>query len=889
MTYIQANFCNSMVDMDLFFLQICSIQLPSRMLLESAIESFGVAEWLSMCLLSQPQEMEQDSMLEGLLTFLATIVTSRTNLGNDEKTQCIIEISALLATGDKTHSQLLELMPERSGNAHTRNFEKFLKELSVFRRPPIGSENLDQGLFIPISDVWEKYYDPLHVLLRAVHRRDFQNSMDRFTNYVKQEKKMPKSGNLWPPFRVPGPVGPAYSDPSCILHSKILHAAILRILYRAVNSHNVSEHMLALAVYLLELAVTSSDKVTTEFALECGRNIPNTASYSNKVQDLLNDYPGDCLNENLRLNIARVALSSPEPQVSPANYSNTTFDTDLDWDVNGADDMTTLTPNPNDARLALPQDLSIVREQSLVLHHQHSMDEEMTVLRTLPPLTLSDTVQAITEYTPRRITGELIHIGPHLALPPTQLPRETGMEVAIRRDLGLATTGTTSRPHSEMFSPTSNVNTGIMLPFQRVQPVAVPSRSLDIVASNSNNQRRMHPLYGGKAKQVEAGCMSDTKSIAINESILSLLLKLHSQLSGSLDSFSLDENNETAMDYDQNEAGPSTRPDTSQNTSESRIGDGPFFIGNLLRKIAKADSLCAHAIEEIRQRLWPNQREKQAEQKAKENKEKEERSKRARDRQQKLMQEFAHKQKKFMEQATEDMECDDEEEEIEQQREKEYVCIICNMTSPSTEANPVGMVVLVESSGVIGHRRRCGECFMLPLNDEEQQRPSRKVRLSTEFERRTELLTYNFGEESWFLSNNTSPDSGVHVQSCGHYVHLSCHEAYLSSLYTSQRHQNLNVERGEFLCPVCRQMSNSVLPLSPQFERPTPVVRIPGRSFETLVTELTNLIKKNVRPAVSDYTYPIFFTNFNNCSSIDRIQCYYLLICQKRWVVPWKT
>lgn len=103
-------------------------------------------------------------MLEGFLTFLATLVTSRTNLGNDEATQCIIEISALLATENKTHSQLLELMPERSGNVHTKNFETFLKKLSVYKAPSSGSENLEQGLFTPIDEVWEKHYDPLHVL-----------------------------------------------------------------------------------------------------------------------------------------------------------------------------------------------------------------------------------------------------------------------------------------------------------------------------------------------------------------------------------------------------------------------------------------------------------------------------------------------------------------------------------------------------------------------------------------------------------------------------------------------------------------------------------------------------------------------------------------------------
>lgn len=874
MTYIQANFCNSMVDMDLFFLQICCIQLPPHSLVLSAIESFGVGEWLGMCSLTQPQEMEQDSMLEGLLTFLATMVTSRTNLGNNEKTQCILEISALLATGDKTHSQLLELMPERSGNTN-RNFEKYLKELSVFRRPPMGSENLDQGLFMPIPEVWEKHYDPLHVLLRAVHRRDFQNSIDRFQNYVKQEKKMPKSGNLWPPFRIPGPVNPAYSDPSCILHSRIFHAMLLGIFFRAVHSHNVSEHMVALAVFLLELAVTFTENIPKKFALECGRK-SNPNSSINEIPELLNAYPGDCLSENLRLHVSRIALTSPEPQVSPANYSNTTFDSDLEWEVSESEQYPTLMPNNNQIdyentgsrlEVAIPQDLSVVREQSLVLRDQDRMEDDsepLNALQPLPALTLSEAVQAITEYAPRRSNNEHMHIGPHLALPPTQLPPETGMEVAIRRDLGLATNGENSSSHNEMFVQSNGANAGIMLPFQRVQPVAVPSRNMDMVASTNVGHRRMH-TSSYKAKQMEGGSSTDTDSIEIEESILSLLLKLHSKLSGSLDSFSLEDeisvntaNENMEMDDSRNEAGPSSRPDFSQvnnkhiHISESRIGDGPYFVGNLLKKIAKSDANCAQAIDDIRKRLWPNQRAKQAEQKAKEVREKEERSKRARERQQKLMQEFANKQKKFMEQTAEEMECcDDQDEDIEEDREKEYVCIICNRTSPSTESNPIGLVVLVESSGVIGHRRKFGERFLLPLNEEEQQRPGRSVRLATEFRHRTDLLTFKFGEKSWFLTNNNSFESGVHVQSCNHYLHITCHEDYLNSLYSSQRSQNLNVERGEFQCPVCRQLSNSVLPLSPQCKRPSSVTRTPAPPYQTLVSELTTLIKENERPPVS--------------------------------------
>lgn len=87
------------------------------------------------------------------------------------------------------------------------------------------------------------------------------------------------------------------------------------------------------------------------------------------------------------------------------------------------------------------------------------------------------------------------------------------------------------------------------------------------------------------------------------------------------------------------------------------------------------------------------------------------------------MQDFAHRQNAFMKHAMETgnfilfvsirsvlyqcilnffilildecagMEWQDEEEEV---LEKEYVCSICNITSPSTESNPIGLVVLLQ-------------------------------------------------------------------------------------------------------------------------------------------------------------------------------------------------
>ncbi|XP_039960513.1 E3 ubiquitin-protein ligase Ubr3 isoform X1 [Bactrocera tryoni] len=989
MTYIQANFCNSMADMDLFFLQICATNLPQYFFLQNTIELFGVGQWLEFAPLKQPQKLEQCSMLEGFLTFLATLVTSRTNLGNDEATQCIIEISALLATENKTHSQLLELMPERSGNVHTKNFENFLKKLSVYKAPSSGSENLEQGLFTPIDDVWEQHYDPLHVLLRAVHRRDFQSSLDRFTNYVKSKNKMPASGNLWPPFRLPRKVGVAFSDPCCILNSRVFHSTILSILFRAVHSRDVSEHLLALAIFLLEIAVeksndtngTDNDKAAV---VECEPKNKHGYPFSLRRDPpkLFHCYPTDNLRCNLRYVVSKLSLKSHEPQVSPASYRSNQFYGDLDYDVEsdtatalpmigGSDDdldddsmsvsvasgTSTAMVRMQNMEVALPPDLSVVPEQGLVIR-QDSQDDD----------TLRDADDAIEGASPS--------VGFRFSLQPITLP-ESGMEVAIRRELQLLAGGsvtagggsavsaggtsasglrrTTEVQHNpqqqnEMFSPSTNNANSMLLPFQRVQPVAVPVGSRSIVPTATIRGVVGVPTLSGRRTYDSASRKRTTQlvdnaiggqnkdEVPIEESILSLLLKLHSQLSGTLDSFSLSDGEDeeaeedtgermqfssssiakdrikhvdienditakatsvnhlekerllkidessnpshsapdspSAMDIDCLEASTSAAAsnlnlDSSQRkhnhsstsrkrirnyrkirVSDSRIGDGPYFIGNLIRKIAQRDELCAQSIDEIRSTLWPNQREKQAEQKARETREKEERRKRARERQMKMMQDFANKQKEFMQTAAHTMEgnMDDEDDDIfeEQPREKEYDCIICNCTTPSTESNPIGLVVLVESSGIVGHRRRTAERLPLPLCLEDEERLKQTTRLAIEFNRRTDLLSLKFGEESWYLSNNMAYENGVHVQSCGHHVHLSCLDAYLKTLYATQRqHQH---ERGEFYCPVCRQLSNSVLPLSPQLDRPTPMVRSGTQPFEQLVAELTNLIKENVRP-----------------------------------------
>uniref|UniRef100_A0A7N0RI32 E3 ubiquitin-protein ligase n=1 Tax=Kalanchoe fedtschenkoi TaxID=63787 RepID=A0A7N0RI32_KALFE len=63
---------------------------------------------------------------------------------------------------------------------------------------------------------------------------------------------------------------------------------------------------------------------------------------------------------------------------------------------------------------------------------------------------------------------------------------------------------------------------------------------------------------------------------------------------------------------------------------------------------------------------------------------------------------------------------------------------------------------------------------------------------------------------------------GVFLSSCGHAVHQGCLDLYLSSLRERQSRRVafegghiLDLDQGEFLCPVCRLLANSVLPALP--------------------------------------------------------------------------
>ena len=80
--------------------------------------------------------------------------------------------------------------------------------------------------------------------------------------------------------------------------------------------------------------------------------------------------------------------------------------------------------------------------------------------------------------------------------------------------------------------------------------------------------------------------------VSVNESIITLLLQLHSKYSGRGDSY---------VPIQERRDHTSTKE-----YRDSRVGDATFFIGKTLDRICQMDLACVKAVNDARQTLWPH-------------------------------------------------------------------------------------------------------------------------------------------------------------------------------------------------------------------------------------------------------------------------------------------
>jgi hypothetical protein len=134
----------------------------------------------------------------------------------------------------------------------------------------------------------------------------------------------------------------------------------------------------------------------------------------------------------------------------------------------------------------------------------------------------------------------------------------------------------------------------------------------------------------------------------------------------------------------------------------------------------------------------------------------------------------------------------------------------------------------------------CREAFDNPVT-----RPWGSIGLA----QRSALLTLAavVPEQRQALQRHRSPYIGPYVQLCGHNIHFDCYDKYFSSL--PQRFEQmlmggslLDFTRGEFACPLCKRVSNVVVPYLPPFPS-----QAPAPATESWVNVLANY-SKLVRP-----------------------------------------
>ncbi|XP_026278143.1 E3 ubiquitin-protein ligase Ubr3 [Frankliniella occidentalis] len=900
MTYIQCNFCNSMVDADLYLLQVCATQLQPETFLTTVLDQFHMKDWLSLATFTNPQHLLDSEletpMLESCLLFLATLVSIRNYLGDSEASISELEMGTLLCMGDKTHSQLIELMPEKCYPfPQSRDFESILAEVADYRAPNFESSgNMQQGMYRPKGWIWDKLYNPIHVLLRAVHRRDFQNSMDRFTEYVHQTGKFKGSGPPWPPYRMPGKCHPAYDDPRKVLQSRVFHAFAFIVLHKAVHGHDVSDHVIALTLYLLEMAL-SIESPAEEPSQVCQAS-RRREQHVVKDGDLMSWYDSDWLSSNLRTVVHSVML----------NMDQTSYDSsESEWgslSLDGGPSPAGIEPGPHALALEqsqapkrypiVPLSLTIPPALTMIAGSSSSQAGAFS-LPALPQPGVGDgTMEVESPASPDEV-AELVSgeseasasEGGCLALVSGGRSTEdddSSGEGEITHSMSLAVVGDMTVVSTEQAGLDTEVVPVGMQVMQSVPSsssrhvLAVGSSGMPAASSSGSNMVALGvqavepaPSSSGhsefyKKKHKKQGSDNVHVPMRVNESIISLLLKLHSNLTETPDSF------------DPYEVERKAAQASGQNEDQANdyIGDGPFFVGKLLKHIMSLDPMCRDTVFHAREKLWGKKPEVVKDvQRMREDEEREERRRRAKERQKKLMEEFASQQKQFMAMA---METDEngmdweEEETASMVSKKEYDCAICNQTTLSTAENPMGLVVLLQPTSVLGHRRSRKE-FVLPTNDEDQALLKIKDKLSDNFDRRVELLSEQFDDLSWQLSVNLGWEGGVHLQTCGHHLHLECHKSYLQSLKNQQRQQqSLDVDHGEYSCPICRQLANSVLPLSPELGECSAMVRSRPASSLSIVSEISHLLLENplvVRTSTLPEAMGKLMEDMTNCTS----------------------
>ncbi|XP_017164327.1 E3 ubiquitin-protein ligase UBR2 [Poecilia reticulata] len=221
----------------------------------------------------------------------------------------------------------------------------------------------------------------------------------------------------------------------------------------------------------------------------------------------------------------------------------------------------------------------------------------------------------------------------------------------------------------------------------------------------------------------------------------------------------------------------------------------------------------------------------------------------ARLRREKVMAQMSEMQKHFI----------NENKELFQQSMEDLEAAAAEHSPPSSEPTCAAQICVGPRRVGGAERRQLVTCIL--CQEEQEVRGHGRAMVLAAFIQRSTVLSKNRSRgvpdperlDPLFMHPDLSV--GVHTASCGHIMHATCWQRYFEAVQQKEQrrqqrlrgHTSYDVESGEFLCPLCECLSNTVIPLLPH-------ACSPDRSVEHPCLE-TWLKRTNQQAAALDSTH----------------------------------
>ncbi|XP_033468365.1 E3 ubiquitin-protein ligase UBR2 isoform X2 [Epinephelus lanceolatus] len=197
----------------------------------------------------------------------------------------------------------------------------------------------------------------------------------------------------------------------------------------------------------------------------------------------------------------------------------------------------------------------------------------------------------------------------------------------------------------------------------------------------------------------------------------------------------------------------------------------------------------------------------------------------ARLRREKIMAQMSEMQKHFI----------NENKELFQQSLEELeasTSAAADNSPPSSDSTCISQVCVGPRRVGRAERRQLVTCIL--CQEEQEVRGHGRAMVLAAFVQRSTVLSKNRRrnlpdpEHHNPLFMHPDLSLGIHTASCGHIMHATCWQRYFEAVQLKEQrrqqrlrgHTSYDVENGEFLCPLCECLSNTVIPLLPHTHSP---------------------------------------------------------------------